>query len=167
MKTDSAKSDAAAIRQRFVETAGHFTQSLGAGRVLGQVYTQVYFSREPQSLDDLTRDLEISKGSASMAVRQLEQWGALRRVWIKGDRKDYYEALDSLGKIIRKALLDMIGRKMEVGDSLLDQAEATLKQVSKPDPDYEFLQTRIQRIRVFRDRTQRLWESSILTMLLK
>ncbi len=171
MKSNPSPHSLEAIRQRYVEAAGHVTQSLGAGRVLGQVYAQVYFSRAPQSLDDLTRDLEISKGSASMSVRQLEQWGALRRVWIKGDRKDYYEAMDSFGKIIRKALLDMIGRKMEIGDGLLEQSEklmeetATDRQVSRED--VEFMKNKVARIRAFRDRTQRIWDSSLLTLLLK
>ncbi|HBA82761.1 MAG TPA: hypothetical protein DCZ95_01585 [Verrucomicrobia bacterium] len=159
------------IRQRFVEAAGHVTQSLGAGRVIGQVYAYLYFSRKPQSLDDLTKVLEISKGSASMSVRQLEQWGALRQVWIKGDRKDYYEALDSFGKILRKALLDLIGRRMEVGDGLLEQVEGLLEEkgtsTQPTQEDLEFVQKKIALIRAFRDRTQRIWDSSILTLLLK
>ena len=80
------------IRERFIETGGHITQSIGVGRVIGQVFAHIYFSPRPQTLDDLTRELHISKGAASMSVRQLEQWGAVRRVWVKGERKDYYEA---------------------------------------------------------------------------
>jgi DNA-binding transcriptional regulator GbsR (MarR family) len=159
------------IRQKFVETTGHVTQSLGVGRVLGQVYAYLYFSPQPQSLDDLTKVLEISKGSASMSVRQLEQWGALRRIWIKGDRKDYYEALDSFGKIIRKALLDMIGRKMEIGDSLLEQSETMVKETTSNThlsrEEIEFMKNKVAKIRAFRNRTQRIWDSSILSLLLK
>lgn len=159
------------IRRKFIEAAGHITQSLGAGRVLGQIYAHIYFSREPQTLQDLTRGLGISKGSASMTVRQLEQWGALRRVWVKGDRKDYYEATDEFGRIIRKAALEMLGRKIEVSDNLLGEAEEAMKGREKngtlSDEDGEFLRQRVQRIRVFRDRVQRLLDSSILAMLLK
>lgn len=159
------------LRQRFIESAGHFTQSLGAGRVLGQIFAHIYFSRDPQSLDDLTRKLEISKGSASMAVRQLEQWGALRRVWIKGDRKDYYVATDEFGRIIRKALLDMIGRKMETTDGLLEDSQALLQERirngKKADEDWAFIDARVKKLQSFRDRAQGLWDSSILKMLLK
>jgi DNA-binding transcriptional regulator GbsR (MarR family) len=159
------------LRQRFIESAGHFTQSLGAGRVLGQIYAHIYFSKEPQSLDDLTRLLEISKGGASMAVRQLEQWGALRRVWVKGDRKDYYVATDEFGRIIRKALLEMIGRKMETSDGLLEDAQALLQERTrngkKSDEDWAFIDQRVKKLQTFRDRAQGLWDSSIVKMLLK
>ena len=160
-----------ALRQRFIESAGHLTQSLGAGRVLGQIYAHIYFSKDPQSLDDLTRRLEISKGSASMAVRQLEQWGALRRVWVKGDRKDYYVATDEFGRIVRKALLDMIGRKMETSDGLLEEAQALLQERTrngkKSDEEWVFIDQRVKKLQLFRDRAQGLWNSSILRMLLK
>ena len=159
------------LRQRFVESAGYFTQSLGAGRVLGQIFAHLYFSKDPQSLDDLSRLLEISKGSASMAVRQLEQWGALRRMWVKGDRKDYYTATDEFGRIIRKALLDMIGRKMETSDGLLEDAQALLQEHTrngkKTDEDWVFVSRRVKKLQTFRDRTQGLWDSSITKMLLK
>jgi len=159
------------LRQRFIESAGHFTQSLGAGRVLGQIFAHIYFSKAPQSLDDLTRLLEISKGSSSMAVRQLEQWGALRRVWVKGDRKDYYEATDEFGRIIRKALLEMIGRKMETSDGLLEDAQALLQERTrngkKSDEDWAFIDHRVKKLQTFRDRAQGLWDSSIVKMLLK
>lgn len=164
------KDEARRIRERFVEAAGHVTQSFGAGRVLGQIFAHIYFSRTPQTLADLTRVLGISKGSASMSVRQLEQWGAVNRVWVKGDRKDYYEANDEFGRIIRKALIDMVGRKMETSDNLIEEAEAALKGHNGREPgdeDTEFLRARVDKIRTFRDRSRGLWESPLLQMLLK
>lgn len=157
------------LRRRFIEAAGQMTQTLGVGRALGQVFTHIYFSREPQSLDDLTQSLGISKGSASMTVRQLEQWGALRKVWIKGERKDYYEALDHFGRIIRRALLDVIGRKMESGDRVLEEAESEIPAGANgaENAEWGFIRERIGKIRAFRGRAQRLWDSSILKMLLK
>jgi len=159
------------MRRRFIEAAGQMTQTLGVGRALGQVFSHIFFSRSPQSLDDLTRSLGISKGSASMTVRQLEQWGALRKVWIKGERKDYYEALDHFGRVIRRALLDVIGRKMETGDHVLEEAEEEMKKAASESAnnvaEWTFIRERVGKIRAFRGRAQRLWDSSILKMLLK
>ena len=157
------------IRERFIEAAGHFTQTLGVGRVIGQVYAQVYFSPVPLTLDDLTDMLSISKGSASMSVRQLTQWGALQRVWIKGDRKDYYEATDAFGKIIRKALTDMIGQKIEQTDHLLDETENGIEDLEPngSDEEAQFVLDRIQKLRDFRNKAHGLWESPIVRMLFK
>jgi len=159
------------IRDRFVEAAGHFTQSLGIGRAVGQSYAHIYFSREPQSLQNLQDVLGISKGSASMVVRQLEQWGALRRMWVKGDRKDYYVASDEFGRVIRRVLVEMVGQKMEALDGLLEEAQGVLKNPQRndgaPKEEWAFMESRVRRIGEFRARAQGLWDSSIVRMLLK
>lgn len=162
-------SDLKQLRERFIETGGHITQSIGVGRVIGQVFAHIYFSPQAQTLDDLTRELHISKGSASMSVRQLEQWGAVRQVWVKGERKDYYEANEDFGRIIRRALLDLIGRRMEATDALLEDAERLAPKGPKKlqDPDEQFMRRRVQKLRVFRDRAQYIWDSSIIKLLLK
>jgi DNA-binding transcriptional regulator GbsR (MarR family) len=156
------------IRQRFVEAAGQTTQTLGVGRALGQTFAHIYFSREPQSLQSLTDVLGISKGSASMVVRQLEQWGALRRVWVKGDRKDYYEATDVFGDIIRKAVLDRAGREIEMAGSLLDDADHAIGRAGgRGNGDVQFFRERVKRLQDFRGRVQKFWSSWILSMLLR
>lgn len=158
------------IRQRFIEAAGQATQTLGVGRALGQTFAHIYFSREPQSLQSLTDILGISKGSASMVVRQLEQWGALRRVWVKGDRKDYYEATDYFGDIIRKAVRDRVGRELEMAGALLDDAGGAIEQAGKGgrgNGDVQFFSDRVKRLQDFRGRVEKFWSSWILSMLLR
>jgi DNA-binding transcriptional regulator GbsR (MarR family) len=160
-----------ALRRQFVEAAGHATQTFGFGRIIGQIYMHVYFSRAPTSLDDLTRDLGISKGSASMAVRQLEAWGALRKVWMKGDRKDYYETLDEFGRVIRKALIDMVGQRMESADRLLEQSEAALgirhRNGAASDDEAQHFRRQVGKLRDFRRRAQGLLDSPVIRMLMK
>lgn len=156
------------IRDRFVEAGGHLTQALGVGRTLGQIFAYCYFSPHPQSLDDFTNALKISKGGASMAVRQLEQWGALRRVWVKGDRKVYYEASTLLGQIVRRILADVIGRQMEEANRLLEEAENTLKNGEGRDAaEIEFVRARVARFRMFRDKADAVWKSGLVRRLLK
>lgn len=159
------------IRQQFIEAAGHATQTFGFGRIVGQVYAHIYLSRTPQTLDDLCDTLGISKGSASMVVRQLENWSALKRVWIKGERKDHYEATEEFGKIFRKALIEMVGKTMETTNGLLTEAETVLKakngKGAKADDDHAFLRDRLGKIRTFRDRANYLWNSPVIRMLFK
>ena len=160
----------AVLRRRFVESAGHLTQSLGVGRSLGQIYAYIFFCVRPQSLDDLTAGLSISKGNASMSVRQLEQWGALQRVWIEGDRKVYYEASAEFGRMIRKALLDLGGRKIEIADDLLEDTERVLalaRSSGKKDDEWAFIEKRVVKVRDFRNKIRGLWESPWMALLLK
>jgi len=67
--------------------------------------------------------LGISKGSASIGVRQLEQWAAVEKIWVKGDRKDYYQANDAFGRIVRNAMFDLAGERMENSAGLLSESK--------------------------------------------
>ena len=158
------------IVRRFIQDAGNTTQSLGIGRVVGQIYAYLYFSPEPRNLADMREILGISKGSASTGVRQLEQWGAARKVWVKGDRKDYYEAGDWFGKILKNAVLDTVGKKMASYTALLGEIEEDLADLRENNPregEYRFVKERIEHLREFQRRAQRLWNNPVVQKLLK
>ena len=173
------------IVRKFIEDAGNTTQSLGVGRVIGQIFAYLYFSEEPRGLDDMKEALGISKGSASMGVRQLEQWGAVQRVWVKGDRKDYYTANDYFGQIVRNIATDLMGKRLAALGQSLDSAEIelsscqvvellsespqgqslTTKQLNNSTTD--FLRTRVRRLRDFQQKVNKTWNNPIVKLMLK
>lgn len=72
---------------------------LNLPRSVGEIYGILYISTEPLCLDDCRLRLNISKGSTSQGLKILRSFGAIRTVYIPGDRKDYYVAETSLRKI--------------------------------------------------------------------
>lgn len=140
------------------------SQSLGFGRVMGQIYAFLYFSHEPQNLAAMQDALGISKGSASTVVRQLEQWHAVQKVWIKGDRKDYYEANDWLGRIIRNAIIDTAARRLTQYSAMLGEMEAEIDALDNGEK--EFLKGRVAHLRRFETRAQKLWSNPLVKKLL-
>jgi len=165
------------ITRRFIEDAGNTTQALGVGRVVGQIFAYLYFSEEPRGLDDMKEALGISKGSASMGVRQLEQWGAVQRVWVKGDRKDYYTANDYFGQIVRNIAVDLMGKRLVGLAASLDAADAELNAANQTtDPrhqtldlhtNHKFIKDRVQRLRAFQEKVNKTWNNPIVKMMLK
>ena len=158
------------ITRRFIEDAGNTTQALGVGRVVGQIFAYLYFSEEPRGLDDMKEALGISKGSASMGVRQLEQWGAVQRVWVKGDRKDYYTANDYFGQIVRNIAVDLMGKRLSSLAQSLDTAESELNSPNNQQPvtnNSHFLRSRIVRLRDFQEKVNKTWNNPIVKMMLK
>ncbi|WP_136059739.1 GbsR/MarR family transcriptional regulator [Pontiella sulfatireligans] len=72
---------------------------LNLPRSVGEIYGILFISKEPLCLDDCRIRLNISKGSTSQGLKILRTFGAIRTVYIQGDRKDYYTAETSLRKI--------------------------------------------------------------------
>ncbi|MBU6401287.1 MAG: hypothetical protein KGS61_13305 [Verrucomicrobia bacterium] len=104
-----------------VETSGRLYQLLGLPRSTGQIYGLLYFSVPPLSLDDLVDQLGISKASASMGVRQLLSWGALRQVWVPGQRRDFYEIVPDLGAVVRASFNDFVRPRLVSSQQRFDR----------------------------------------------
>src|SRR6266852_7733021 len=116
-----------AARRKFIEAGGNTTQSFGFGRIPGQLFALLYLSAKPLCLDDIVKELGVSKASVSTTVRQLEQWAAVKRVWVKGDRKDYYEAETDFGAMLRHGLLTTFRKKLETAGAQIGNVETTLQ----------------------------------------
>ncbi len=87
-----------------METMGRITAFWGFSKIMGQLYGLLYLSPRPLTLDEMAENLSISKGNVSINIRALERWSMVRQVWVKGDRKDFYEAETDFWKIIRGVL---------------------------------------------------------------
>ena len=142
-----------AARSKFIEAGGNTTQSFGFGRIPGQLFALLYLSAKPLCLDDLARELGVSKASVSTTVRQLEHWAAVRRVWVKGDRKDYYEAETDFGTMLRHGLLTTFRKKIETAGAQISHVEDSLKQAMETvdDAQRQELQVVTDRLRKARD----------------
>ncbi|MBN2144325.1 MAG: HTH domain-containing protein [Candidatus Aureabacteria bacterium] len=109
------------IKDRFVEKLGFLGSLFGFNKLLGQIYGLLYLSPTPLSLDEITKQLQVSKGSISLNIRELEKWGGCKKVWVKGDRKDYYEAETQFKNILNKRLMDALKRRVStVGEIAAD-----------------------------------------------
>lgn len=154
------------VIERCVSDAGNLAQALGLGRVAGQIYSFLYFSTEPQGLADMQAALHISKGSASMCVRQLEQWGAVTQVWVKGDRRDYYSANNWFGKILKNVLTDVIAKRFSDRESFYTELERDLNEGGAGE-DTAFIRERLAHIMQFEEKAKKMWDNPLLQHFLK
>jgi DNA-binding transcriptional regulator GbsR (MarR family) len=76
--------------QRFVEAWGAMGSLWGINRSVARVHALLMANEEPISLDDIADQLRISKGNASMSLRELRNFGVVRQVEAPGDRRDFY-----------------------------------------------------------------------------
>lgn len=76
--------------QRFVEAWGAMGSLWGINRSVARVHALLMANEEPLSLEEIADQLHISKGNASMSLRELRTFGVVRQVEIPGDRRDFY-----------------------------------------------------------------------------
>jgi DNA-binding transcriptional regulator GbsR (MarR family) len=59
----------------------------------------------------------------------LQAWSAVKRVWVKGDRRDFYEAETDFKGVLRNGLLEMLRKKFDTAGNQLAVAETSLQEV--------------------------------------
>jgi len=77
-------------RSLFVRRWGEMGATWGISRTMAEVHALLFITGQPLCTDDIMQRLEISRGSTSMNLRQLVNWGLIRRVHQRGDRKEYF-----------------------------------------------------------------------------
>jgi DNA-binding transcriptional regulator GbsR (MarR family) len=87
------------LEREVIELFVRMADVLNLPRSVGEIYGLLFVSSDPLCLDDCRIRLNISKGSTSQGLKILRSFGAIRTVYIPGDRKDYYLAETSLRKI--------------------------------------------------------------------
>ncbi len=79
-------------RQQLIQTWGQLSTQWGISRTMGQIHALLMITSGSMTADDIIGQLNISRGNASMNLRNLLEWGIISKVFIAGDRKEYYTA---------------------------------------------------------------------------
>ncbi len=84
------------ILQNLINAYAEAYQNLGYSSLMGKIVALLIASPEPQSLDQISETLQMSKGPVSQIARKLKEHQLIEKVWIPGERKDYYRAVPDI-----------------------------------------------------------------------
>lgn len=115
--------------ERIVSDAvGRLMVLWGFKRNMGRVWTVLFLSDTPLTAKQLQSRLQLSSGAVSMTLGELSRWGVVAKVWVRGDRRDFYEAEGNLWKMISRVL-----RERERGEieAAIEAFEAALRALDR------------------------------------
>jgi DNA-binding transcriptional regulator GbsR (MarR family) len=99
----------------------------GFRRNMGRLWCVLYLAREPLSAADLSERLSLSSGAVSMTLSDLSSWGVVKKAWVPGERRDYYEPETDIWKMVsrvfRERELTQIGEAIESFEAALEVLE--------------------------------------------
>ncbi len=94
------------VQEQFIMEWGRMSSSWGINRTMAQIHALLFITGKPHSMDEIIDRLHISRGNASMNLRDLMDWGILRRFRRPGDRKDIYvtdsEPWQMVARVVRE-----------------------------------------------------------------
>src|SRR5688572_4167252 len=80
----------AEARAQLIRTWGQLSSEWGINRTMGQIHALLIMSPDPLTADQIISELSISRGNVSMNLRSLTEWGLVHKVYMPGDRKEYF-----------------------------------------------------------------------------
>jgi DNA-binding transcriptional regulator GbsR (MarR family) len=84
------------VEDRFVELWNNMATLWGISPTMARIHGLLYITGAALSMDAIMERLAISRGNVSMNLSKLVEWGLVRRVHKKRDRKEYYESLSDV-----------------------------------------------------------------------
>ena len=118
---------------------------LGLPKSIGEIYGLLFASEQPLSLDALVSRLQISKGSVSQGLKFLRNLGAVKIVYLPGDRRDHYRAEAQLKKLVGGLIKEEVRPHLQSGRERLDKLNKLI--VSNGDGENgAFMKERLERL---------------------
>ncbi len=100
-------------QRQFIDDLSELLHPWGMAIGLGRLYAYLLLKAEPTGLDRICEQLEISKSTASVAARELEYSGMIKRHSQRGTKRVLYSIVEDSGiKMAEHAM--MIGRFAEL-----------------------------------------------------
>jgi len=134
------------VQVEFANLAGMLASRLNLSPIVGQIYALLYLSPEPVSLNEMVEKLKISKASASINIRYLESWGAVKKVWVNSSRKDYYEANPDIFGIVMDRLREGLKKRLSEVEGKFSSLNISIEGFGRREKD-KFLMGRIENLK--------------------
>ena len=125
--SDDIQHDLLKARDLGIDTCGRIAEFWGFTRTMGRTFGLLYLAREPLPQTEIQKRLGISAGSASMTLAALGRWGVVHRVWVRGQRREHYEAETDFWKMIAGVLNERERREIGAVVEAVERGEASAR----------------------------------------
>jgi len=146
---------------RAADAMGRLMEFWGFRRHMGRLWTVLYLSPDPMTTAELSDTLKLSSSAVSLSLGELVRWGAVRKTWLPGERKDFYQAESSVWKLLRRVYerreLNLIREAIDAFGDAQRHLDETRVQLSVRDRRrVDFMRKRLSRLSALSKAGERL-----------
>ncbi len=112
---------------KVADAVGELIESWGFKRNMGRLWTVLYLEDHPLTAADLQERLGLSSGAVSMLLAELLQWGAVKKSWVVGDRREHFEPETSIWKMVSRVFRERELRWIQTAKEAFTEAQDELE----------------------------------------
>ena len=136
------------IEDRVLQEWGELATAWGVSPMLGRIHGLLLLAARPMTADEICDRLQISRASASVQLNAILDWGLARRLYVPGDRRQYYQADQDHWAWFRRAATVLKRREFDPVAERLSQALAVVR-AAPQDPELAALGDRLAALHDF------------------
>ncbi|TXG34569.1 GbsR/MarR family transcriptional regulator [Seonamhaeicola maritimus] len=88
-------------KEKFISTWGSLGSMWGINKAMAQIQALLFISTKPLSMEDIMKELKISRGNTSMNLRQLMDWGIVTKELVPGERREFFTTEKDVEELAR------------------------------------------------------------------
>lgn len=123
------------LAQQFVLHWGEMGNRWGINRTVAQIHALLYISEKPLNADEICDALEVARSNVSTSLRELQNWGIVKVIHVKGDRRDHFESIKDVFEMFRIIMSERKRREIDPTISILKNCVAEAEKAG-PSEDY-------------------------------
>lgn len=105
----------------------------GINRTVAQVHALLYLSPKPMHAEEISETLAVARSNVSNCLRELQNWGIVRKVHVFGDTRDHFESMKDVWEMFQVVLQERKRREIDPTLALLRESVAELEQGGAAD----------------------------------
>jgi DNA-binding transcriptional regulator GbsR (MarR family) len=146
--------------EQFVLQWGDMGGQWGVNRSVAQIHAVLYLAERPLTADDIAGMLGMARSNVSNSLKELLAWNLIRRVPIKGDRREHFEAETDVWQMFLRIAA---GRKEREIDPAIAVLKSCVAQTERDPAMTEVAARRLKEMLAFVELMDG-WYSQMLTV---
>ena len=123
-------------KNKFVQTWGALGSQWGINKTMAQIHALLMVSSEPISMEDIMEELHISRGNASMNLRDLMNWGIVYKEYKAGERREFFTAEKDLDELAVKISRERSKREIKPALKILKEVSTITIENTKEEKHF-------------------------------
>ncbi|GAB4523447.1 MAG: hypothetical protein Tsb0020_41800 [Haliangiales bacterium] len=111
---------------RVADAIGGLMAFWGFKHNMGRIWTLLYLDPKPLAAAEISSRLSLSSGAVSMLLAELTRWGAVKKAWMPGARRDHYEAESNIWKLVSRVFRERELRRIRETIEIFEDALSVL-----------------------------------------
>ena len=113
--------------ERFILHWGEMGGQWGVNRSVSQIHALLYVSDRPLTAEEIAATLGIARSNVSTSIKELLAWELIRRVPMRGDRREHFEAEADVWELVARIAAGRKAREIDPALAVLRTCMADIE----------------------------------------